>query len=196
MRPIKRAIVLCWIMLVACFVIKLFGGNWFEVVCTNEHFSNFCNLIENSKPLYVILSFFVYVIPTILIILPICETPIPKKSKFGIVFNIVVCLWAISFINDIVKIVAEIVVIFCLPVVINFFDDYMSSFSDIFKKYWWKGIVGYLTILSFQIISLITKNIGVKMLNENLVTTFILLIDYYIMSILFYLYSIKKKGRY
>lgn len=180
-------------MLVVCFVIKLFGGNWFEVVCTNEHFSNFCDLIENTKPLYIILSFFVYVIPTTLILLPICETPKPKKGQFRVILYTVIFLWIMSFAGTIVKLVAEIVVIFCMPIVINYFDDYMSSFAAIFKKYWWKGAVGYGLILAFQVISLITKNIGIKMLNENLVTTFILLIDYYIMATLFYLYSIKKQ---
>ena len=183
-------------MLVACFVIKLFGGNWFEVACTNEHFSNFCTFVEEFRPLYIFLSFFVYVIPTILIVLPICEIPKPNKMQFWVVFYLVVGLWVLSFVGDFVKLIAEVIVIFCMPLVIRLFDDCENiPIKTNIKKYWWKGIVGYGVILAFQVISLITKNIGIKMLNENLFVTFILLIDYYIMATLFYLYSIQKKGR-
>ena len=48
LKAIKRAIILCWILLAVCFAIKLFGGNWFEIVCANEHFIKFCDFIDKA----------------------------------------------------------------------------------------------------------------------------------------------------
>ena len=31
-RVIKRSIILCWIALAICFIVKIFGGNFFEIV--------------------------------------------------------------------------------------------------------------------------------------------------------------------
>ena len=48
LKAIKRAIILCWVLLAVCFAIKLFGGNWFEIVCANEHFIKFCDFIDRA----------------------------------------------------------------------------------------------------------------------------------------------------
>lgn len=187
MRPIKRAIVLCWIMLVACFVIKLFGGNWFEVVCTNEHFSNFCNYIENNYAVYNILSAFVYVLPQIFAIFAICLLPNPNRYQVFFVIFALLAVWSIKFISRDLKSIIEMIFIFTVPVTIRLFGDEIDA-KKIAKKKWFLGIVGYFTIFLFQLISMVTKNVGLKLLNDNLVVTYILLLDYYIMIVLYYLY--------
>ena len=35
-RVIKRSIILCWIALAICFIVKIFGGNFFEIVVHND----------------------------------------------------------------------------------------------------------------------------------------------------------------
>ena len=54
---LKRAIILCWILLIICFIIKLCGGNYFNIMCNNENFIRFCNFIENSIIKYIIYLF-------------------------------------------------------------------------------------------------------------------------------------------
>jgi hypothetical protein len=174
-------------MLVACFVIKLFGGNWFEVVCTNEHFSNFCNYIENNYAVYNILSAIVYVFPQIFAIFALCLLPNPKKHQVLFVIFALLVVWSSKFISRDLKSIIEMFFIFTVPVTIRLFGN-ESDIKKIVKKNWFLGIIGYFTIFSFQFISMVAKNVGLKLLNDNSVVTYILLLDYYIMIVLYYLY--------
>ena len=51
---LKRAIISCWVILVVCFIIKLFGGNFFAIVCNDEKFIKVCEFINNSVIKYII----------------------------------------------------------------------------------------------------------------------------------------------
>ena len=46
-KYLKRVITVAWIALALCFVIKLFGGNLFEIVCHNETFIAICNYADS-----------------------------------------------------------------------------------------------------------------------------------------------------
>jgi hypothetical protein len=91
-----------------------------------------------------------------------------------------------QFISVTIKSIAEILIICLLPVALAYFDKIERPF----KRYWFRGIIGFVLILLFQTISMITRNIGLKLLDDNALVTFILLIDYYIMIFLYYLYTI------
>ena len=47
-RYLKRVIIVCWIALAICLVIKIFFGNLFEIMCSNENFIKICNYAENN----------------------------------------------------------------------------------------------------------------------------------------------------
>lgn len=194
MKPIKIAIILCWIMLVACFIIKLFGGNWFEIVCTNEHFSRVCEFIENNRVLYESISFVMYVVPTIFIVLSFSFIPKPSKKQLIIIVWDLIFLWATTFISLNIKLFLEPIVFIILPIVLNFIGQEQNTIKDTIKKTWYYGIVGYAISFAFQFISLITRNIGIKIISDDVLITFIMLIDYYIMLALYYLYVKLKKG--
>lgn len=187
MRPIKRAIILCWIMLVACFAIKLFGGNWFEVVCTNEHFSNFCDFVERTRVVYETISFVIYVIPTIFIVLSFSLIPSPNKKQIIIILSSLVFLWLTTFISVSLKGFLELLFFIALPVILNHIGS-NNKIKETIKKTWYYGIIGCVVSLLFQFVSLITKNIGIKIISDDVLVTFIMLIDYYIMLALYYLY--------
>jgi hypothetical protein len=173
-------------MLVACFAIKLFGGNWFEVVCTNEHFSNFCEYVENNRAVYVPFSLFVYIIPTLFVILSVCNKPKPNKEELLFFLISLLVIRLSRYISTDLKSVLELLFILLVPFILDFV--YTKDIKNSFKKNWYRGIVGNALVLLFQTISLLTKNVGLKLLNDNLVVTYILLIDYYIMITLYYLY--------
>ena len=197
MRPIKRAIILCWIMLVACFAIKLFGGNWFEVVCTNEHFSNLCDFVQNNKVAFEIFSFVLYVFPSYITVMSISLIPRPSKKQVIIMTIGILSVWLSRFISIQVKSALEVVNAICMPIILNYYSKERTKLKIILKKYWFYGFVGYGIILVFQIISLITRNIGIKIISDNVLVTFIMLIDYYIMLLLYFLYiKLKKEKNY
>ena len=47
-KIIKVTIGICWACLFVFWAIKLFGGNWFEIVVKNENFVKFSNKVQNS----------------------------------------------------------------------------------------------------------------------------------------------------
>ena len=47
-RVIKRSIILCWIALAICFIVKIFGGNFFEIVVHNDRFTAVCEFCQKS----------------------------------------------------------------------------------------------------------------------------------------------------
>ena len=197
MKPIKRAIILCWVMLVACLIIKLLGGNWFEIAVNNEHFTRLCETIDNNVFLLYGMSWLVYIISANWIMAACSLLPIPKT--YEMIAN-VICfsfVWSMQFISNIVKIIVEIVAFIAIPIAFNFFRNRENGVRKTIKKTWFYGIIGYIFIFLFQAISLVTRNIGIKFTDDNTLVTFVLLIDYYIMVVLYYLYVLnyrKEKG--
>ena len=189
MRPIKRAIILCWIMLVACFAIKLFGGNWFEVVCTNEHFLKLCDLVDTNKFIWCIVGIILYVFPQSFAILACSKVAKPNIKQLVLLLTSLSFVWSLQFVSTTIKSIAEIIIICLLPVALA----YLGKIEQPFKKYWFRGLVGCILIFLFQAISMITRNVGLKLIDDNSLITFILLIDYYIMICLYYLYTINSR---
>lgn len=191
MKPVKRAIILCWIMLVACFILKLFGGNWFEVICTNEHFIYICDFIDSHLILKYIIALFVYTIPSFFIILCCSKLPNPNKKQCIIIMTSLLIVWLSQFVSIATKSILEFINTIIIPIVLNF--DKNNKIISL-KKSWYKGFIGYALIFIFQFISFITKNIGLVIVHDNMLISAILLIDYYIMIALYYLYIKLIKG--
>ncbi len=188
MKPIKRAIILCWIMLVACFAIKLFGGNWFEIVCTNEHFSNICRIVDNNKIIWCIVSYSTYITSSSIIIFACSKNKSKlKKSTVFLVFCCLTICWLSQFISVSVKTIFEILAILFIPTILSVLYTSERK-SVVLKNVWYRGILCAIITFGFQAISFITRNVGIVIVDDNTLISMILLIDYYIMSILFYLH--------
>ena len=178
-KIVKRTILLCWAALIACLVIKLFGGNYFDIVVENQNIINICNYIDGNflkvivRFVFLDLVFFLY-----------CSAIMNKKMNLKqlaistvvllVVEGIKYCSAAFGFIAD------------CL---------FLIGLPLIFSKWKIKNtIFGFILMNVFQIISLLTRNIGITILDAPTLIERILQIDYYIMLILYYLYSVKLKG--
>ena len=59
-RVIKRSIILCWIALAICFIVKIFGGNFFEIVVHNDRFTAVCEFCQ--KVLYLLILFIIFLV--------------------------------------------------------------------------------------------------------------------------------------
>lgn len=195
MKAIKRAIILCWVMLIVCFIIKLIGGNWFEIICNNEHFIYICNYIDEHLILSYFIAFPVYIIPTFFLVLSCCMLPKPNWKQFLIIIIFLIIVWASQFIAMLVKMICEVIIFVTLPFIIRLISVGKSEWKTALKKTWYLGIIGCILNLTFQVISLITKNIGIKVVDDNTLISLILMIDYYIMIALYYLYVILKNKK-
>ena len=186
---LKRSIIICWVLLAICFVIKLFGGNFFEIMCTNEKFISVCRFLETSGLCYVE-GYITFIFSSTCLLLIIRDNK--KVFNNNTLFYIILCsiYWGL-------KIMIETGVINIPMVVYNIMDFVvLYLLLVVFSKSWLKSILAVVLMFVFTFISAITKNIGIHgSLSESSVVANIFMIDYYIMLILTLLYSIKTKRR-
>jgi quinol-cytochrome oxidoreductase complex cytochrome b subunit len=89
-----------------------------------------------------------------------------------------------------VKTILEFIAFALCPFVIDYIEN--KSIHS-FKKVWYKGLLGIVFVLGFQCISVVTRNVGIKITHDSFLVTSILMFDYYIMIALYHLYN-KEKG--
>lgn len=172
----KTLIISCWIVLIACFLIKIFGGNWFEIICENENFINICEWLDSGWIKYIVMT---------LMYIPLSYIPylaMVNKSfckDWWIILLVLPCS-ILKVYLPIIAIIIDLSVLIVIPLIICKF------------KNWKKVIIVNILMVIFQLISLFTKNIGYYMPNDSILISLIFSIDYYIMTILCYLYCRKE----
>ena len=173
----KITIVLCWLSLFSFWAIKLFGGNWFEIMVENENFVEFSNKVQNTWLKYLV-SFFTIGIAKYLTFCAICQKFTFKGKHLLIVLSLIVSIWGI--VNFIPVEFLQISYGYIIRALIG----------GIYQKGWKKlfGFVGIISEFAFSSISMIARNVELKFVTNYLVIM-ILLIDVYIMIALYYLYS-------
>lgn len=184
---LKRAIILCWIMLAICFVIKIFGGNFFNIVCNNEKFIEVCEFFDNSW-IYSLLAYISFMLTSILLLIIVRDD---KRlfTKNTLLFIIVVSIYWIF------KLLVELEYIKLSVVVMSFIDyPVLYLILLLFTKKPLKSVIAVILMVVFTMISVFIKNIGLtnKITNSSLITL-IFMLDYYIMLILTFLYSKKRR---
>ena len=174
----KTLITSCWVVLLCCFIVKLLGGNFFVIVCENEKFIKFCEYC-NTGVMYWVIALITYTTSGTLIFMAICKCK--KPNLLFVISNIVFTIIKLLFLKySTIIFIVELFYFILIPIIYN-------------KIYWKRAIIGFILTLAFQIISLVTKNIGIKIMNNDLITQLIFMIDYYIMLVLYWLYSIKEE---
>ena len=172
---LKRMITLCWVLLGICFVIKIFGGNFFAFVGE----SNFIKWLSESKILLGAVQFLLYCIGTMLYFLTLFKN---KHILYCVLCTIITgVLKQFVDVADIfiyLSFVVEAIFVFLIPAIIK-------------RKQWYNVIIMGILLLVFQAVSMFIKNIGITQFPYDDTVGFIFLIDYYIMLTLVYLYSIK-----
>ncbi len=181
-KTLKRAIIICWILLAICFVVKICGGNFFNIVCNNENFIKFCNYCDTSFIRYVI--YFTYFMFESIILFLIVKPDIKIKSKRFFLYCLSVFMfWIVKVLYDVGIIKTEVIIstIFCLVV--------LYALLSIFSK---KPLLSILIILYQTILGIIASYIKsislIGTLSDSFLLYFIFNIDYYIVLIITLLY--------
>lgn len=173
---LKRMITLCWVLLGICFVIKIFGGNFFAFVGK----SAVVEYIAQHLWLFIIVQFIFYYFGTIILlsclhkgkgfIINSVSTVLMFSAKLLAVLNLI-----LTFVSFIIESIFLIVV----PIILD-------------RKYWFSPIVINILVIVFQLISMFIKDITFTTFPYAGIVGYIYMIDYYIMLVLMYLYY--KKG--
>lgn len=182
-KTLKRAIIVCWILLAICFVVKICGGNFFNIVCNNENFIKFCNYCDTSFIRYVI--YFAYFMFESTILLLIIRPDIKVKSKRFLFYSLCVFMfWIIKILYEKGIIVINVVLATIIPLLVLF----VLLFA--FSKRPFMSLFVVLYELLLATLSSIVKNISTTgSITDSLLMTVIFFIDYFIALVLTMLYS-------
>ena len=177
---IKITIIICWVSLICFWLLKIFGGNLFEIMVENENFLKFSELVQNSWLKYLV-SFI--------------TIGVAKYFTFGIITQ--------QF-----KLTAKDLLYFCFFAISIWFVSHFVPLGLIYFPSWygyllyiilgilynkgWKKSLGIIAIaleFAFCTISMIVRNIPLELIN-NYFIGLVLSVDVYIMLALYYFYSI------
>lgn len=189
---IKRCIIACWILLGICLTIKLFGGNYFAILCTNERFIAVCDFVDRIIPLKIAIGCISSYISYSLFYLAVLNKKWFSKRELIIVLVsvpifVIIRYFTSDSIGNVINLLCNILQLFIIPL----FFEWKS------RKYIIPILIfGNILNFVFQFICVITKNIGIKFISDSTLLSLIFLIDTYIMLALYYLYSISKGDKY
>lgn len=171
-------VILCWITIFLCVVLKLFGYKEFEMP---EYTYNINVHIRR------IINYIFYIFNSLIFATLIKKSKITLKETF-----IVICLYTPLFVMSLFE--------FLLPIKFVLETTFFFVIGKIITKdKWWKVLLEVLLInviiFTYQALTMLYKNINVKIHIDNFIVDKIMMIDYYTLIILTYLF-ISKKGEY
>ena len=172
-------ITVSWALLLICLIIKLLGGNWFELSAENSNFNKFCNYVDKTKWLKIVIGCIIYLISGYFVISVILNNKI-KLKHIAMFYPLMITKAIISWYNNDISYILEMLIIVILPIILT--------------RNWKRVLIFNVIILGLQIITIFIRNMSVGFNDNNtFIVQFLYQIDYYIMLILIYLYNFRKE---
>ncbi len=174
-------IVISWVVLLICLIIKLLGGNWFELGTDNEYFISFCNYVDNTQWLKMLLACIicigsVYIIECLLLNKKKLS---PKELALYIPLIVIgsISSWKLQF----VSLICQILYFIILPILQT-------------KGKWKRVVFINIFVIFLQAVSIIFRNLSCWEFNQNrFIFQVLIQVDYYLMLILTYLYKFNER---
>jgi membrane-associated HD superfamily phosphohydrolase len=177
-RLFRRVIIISWITLLLCFLVKIFGGNFFEIMCENPKYKALCEYVDKNLWIKYIIGCLSSIFAIGLYLLALF-----KKYKFTITqLAIFIPSVLISCLVKLFNSSYGLIFDFWLMIV------YPFLFLPKTKKTIFDIIIAFILNFAFQAISLLTKNLSIGFIDDSTFIGLIYMIDLYIMCWLYYLY--------
>ena len=176
-------IVVSWVVLLICLVIKLFGGNWFELWWDNDKIISFCNYVEDTTWLKMSIACVIYLISTYLLVCIILNKDKLNKKLSLIYIPLMIMKSLLNWYLVIIPFLIDLVILLIIPILYN--------------KKWKRAIFCFIGVSLLQIVSIILRNVSFDFnIGNTLIENYLIQVDYYIIIILGYLYVKRnlKKG--
>ncbi len=183
-RVIKTAIIISWIVLAVCFIIKIIGGKWFNIATNNKTFISVCAFIDKHLWLQDIIAF-----ATSLLVATLLNLAVLKQRKFKLLqfIIVVICVathFAVAVVGEYLQNKIISIISFALGIIPTCICPMILSRKPL------RSIVACALYLGFQGISVVIKGLAITQIsNESSLVSLIFSIDVYIMLILYYLYA-------
>ena len=183
-QTLKRAIIACWILLIICFIIKLFGGNLFDINVNDENFVKVCNYLDTSW--FRFIAYYLLFCLEYYSLLKISNTKIKVKTTRFLSFILLSTMyWIFKLIIDLGLIEIDQSLFGIIGVLVTY------SLIAGFSRNWWKPILIMIYQLILVSLSTFIKNISfLKPITSSFLNTTIFCIDYYLLLILTILYRV------
>lgn len=180
----ERALITCVLMLIVSIILKLFGVPWFNLDTSIPILNKINDIVMNSVPLSFIYSFISLFINGYIMCAIVTKTlnfkcyfiPLSFVCLLTIFVKVYFHINAVSFICDVFD--------------LYFVSLVVSKDKNIIKEH----ILMIVLASIYQLCSLFIRNLGVQISYYGMVTSILLMLDYYMMLIMTYLYL--KKGDY
>jgi hypothetical protein len=177
-RLLRRVIVISWATLALCFVVKIFGGNFFEIMCESENYKALCEYAEKHLWFDFVLSNSISLFCQSFYLLAIIQKYKFSIKEFIFTFISVIVCWFIRIYLFEISFICDLWLLIIMPIIL---------LGKNYKKYW-QIIFAVLFNLVFQFVSLIVKNLSIGYIDDSIFLVLIYGIDVYIMCFLYYLY--------
>lgn len=180
-KTINRMILATWILLFSCFIFKIFSNDLFEIMVNNEKFIEIATEINKNVLWQALFSLPYVLIGNTLLLLAI----IGKNSNRKIIIitiAIVLIEYAIRTLFIYFLPIQSTIINLCLDTLMIFLFPYLVN------KNYIDCIKGFTLNLGFQAVSMLIRNIGIKVVVSDVITGTILSIDVILMYVLYYLY--------
>lgn len=173
-------ITVIWILLIVCLIIKLFGGNWFELGTDNEKFMNFCNFVEGEMPLKMFIACIINAVSCYPIYCIILNKKTLNLKEFLIFIPMTVIKSIVSWYNSTISFIIDLFMLLVPTTILN--------------KNFKRTIICFALVNAFQVMTILLRNLSFDFNTSNtVVENYLYQIDYYLMILLFYLYTFKTK---
>lgn len=185
-RLLRRVIIISWITLGLCFLVKIFGGNFFEIVCENPNYKALCEYADSHFWLKYLIAVISSMFCHSLYILSILQKYKMSLKDFLWTFISILISCFLKLVNQTIGGIFDIWIAFGLPFVL--------LGKEIPKK-WWHIFIAYAITFVFQLLSLIVKNLSIGIIDDSTFISLIYMIDVYIMCVIYYLYRNYEKEK-
>lgn len=174
-----KLITISWVLLILCLIIKLFGGNWFELNTENSKFIEFCLYVEEHNILKMSIACIIYLISGYFILSCILNKKLNIKLLM-LFYPIMILKSILNWNYYILSFIIDLIILIAIPLIIT--------------KNWKRVLISFLILNALQIISILVRNVSFYFNELNTtVENMLYQIDYYIMIILWYSYTFKRK---
>lgn len=185
-KIVNRMIVASSIMLILCCAFKLFSNGLFEIAVKDAGFIAFTSYIDSKIWLQWLVALPFSLISNTLLLLAIIGEHKKKHIISVILF---------SFLNLVLKFIS----VYFIPLHASSINLLLDTLLIICLPYYFnKNLInclnGYLINLGFQSFSLLIRNIGIKVILIDSLSSIILSVDIILMYIIYFLYTNFKKG--
>lgn len=187
-KTVKRMIIVSWVLLFLCMIFKIFSNDLFEIIVKNEKFIEVANYIDSRMWLQAIVYAPSSILGNYLLFSAIIGERSRQKKTTLIVLLICVLAHLVKglfmyFTPQYYSIIGT-----CIDTALIIFVPYA------FNKNMITCITGFLIAMGIQSTSLLIRNLAIKVIMFDMITSMILGLDVLLMYFIFYLYTNFKRG--